>query len=74
MEGGQLLENGKYPTGTASLTAGMMTEGTTSLTSEQFQNELDKLGSSMGFSASDNPRSGSRAERGEPSREWSSYP
>jgi zinc protease len=54
MEGGQLLENGKYPTGTASLTAGMMTEGTTALTSEQFQNELDKLGSSMGFSASDN--------------------
>ena len=54
MEGGQMLETGKYPTGTASMTAGMMTEGTTNLTSEQFQSELDKLGSSLNFFSSEN--------------------
>ena len=51
MEGGQLLESGKYPTGTASLLASMMTEGTTTYTSEQFQSELDKLGSSISFNS-----------------------
>lgn len=54
IEGGQLLETGKYPTGTAAMTAALMTEGTTSLTSEEFQNELDKLGSNIGFGSSEN--------------------
>lgn len=53
MEGGQLVESGKFPTGTAVMTAGLMTEGTTTLTSEQFQNELDKLGSFIGFNSSE---------------------
>lgn len=53
IEGGQLVETGKYPTGTASLTAALMTEGTTTLTSEQFQSELDKLGSIISFSSSE---------------------
>ncbi len=54
IEGGQLLETGKYPIGTAAMTAALMTEGTTSLTSEEFQNELDKLGSNIGFGSSEN--------------------
>ncbi len=54
MEGGQLVETGKYPTGTAAMTAGLMTEGTTKLTSEEFQSELDKLGSNIGFGSSEN--------------------
>jgi zinc protease len=53
IEGGQLLEGTKYPTGTASLTASLMTEGTTTLTSEQFQSELDKLGSTISFYSSE---------------------
>lgn len=52
MEGGQMLETGKYPTGTASLTASLMDEGTVALTSEQFRNELDKLGSNIRFGSS----------------------
>ncbi len=54
MEGGQLVETGKYPTGTAAMTAGLMTEGTAKLTSEEFQSELDKLGSNIGFGSSEN--------------------
>jgi zinc protease len=54
MEGGQLVEVGKYPIGTASITAGLMTEGTSALTSEQFQSELDKLGSNISFGSSEN--------------------
>ncbi len=54
MEGGQLVETGKYPTGTASLTANLMTEGTAALTSEEFQSELDMLGSIIAFGSSDN--------------------
>ncbi|NUM31587.1 MAG: insulinase family protein [Bacteroidetes bacterium] len=51
IEGGQLLETGKYPTGTTQLLASLLTEGTKDLTSEQFQNELDKMGSSISFYA-----------------------
>lgn len=50
IEGGQLLETGNYPTGTTQLLSSILTEGTKDLTSEQFQNELDKMGSSIWFS------------------------
>ncbi|MCB9252578.1 MAG: insulinase family protein, partial [Flavobacteriales bacterium] len=53
IQGGQLLEGNKYPTGTASITAEMMTEGTETLTSEEFQNKLDNLGSTIRFSSGD---------------------
>lgn len=53
IDGGHLLDpNGKY--GTASLTADMMNEATKNYTSEAISNELEKLGSSISFSASDN--------------------
>ena len=52
IEGGHLLEaNKKISTGTAMLTASMMGEGTTALTTEQFSRELDKIGSSIRFSS-----------------------
>ncbi len=57
MSGGQLLETGKYPTGTASMTAELMTEGTTKLTSEEFQNELDKIGSNISFGSGETSNS-----------------
>lgn len=51
IEGGQLLETGKYPTGTIDLLTSLLTEGTSDMTTEQFENELDKMGSYIGFSA-----------------------
>ncbi|MCC6721110.1 MAG: insulinase family protein [Bacteroidia bacterium] len=49
IRGGQILEAGNYPTGTSELLASLMTEGTKDMTSEQLQNELDKMGSSISF-------------------------
>ncbi|MFV0574545.1 MAG: M16 family metallopeptidase [Vibrio sp.] len=48
--GNRYLENGKE--GLAGLTADMLEEGTTEHSSEELQLALDKLGSSVGFSAS----------------------
>lgn len=53
MDGGHLLDpEGKH--GTAQLTAELMNEATKNYTSEAISNELEKLGSSISFSASDN--------------------
>jgi len=52
--GHQLDANDPSKAGLASLTAGMMNEGTTSLTSEEFQEELRKIGSSVSFFAGQN--------------------
>lgn len=52
IEGGHLLEaDKKIKTGTAYLTAQMMDEGTKTLTSEQYSNALDNLGSTISFGA-----------------------
>lgn len=52
MEGGHLLEGGKkVTTGTAMLTASLMGEGTSKLTTEEFSRELEKLGSSISFNS-----------------------
>ena len=52
MEGGHLLEaNKKVSTGTSMVTASLMGEGTSKLTTEQFTRELNKLGSSIRFNA-----------------------
>ncbi|WMN07743.1 pitrilysin family protein [Marivirga arenosa] len=52
--GHQLDANDPTKAGLASLTAAMMNEGTTSLTSEEFQEELRKIGSSISFGAGQN--------------------
>lgn len=55
MKGGNIAVGDPAKTGLASLTADMMSEATQNFTSEQFENELDKLGSSINFGAgSDN--------------------
>lgn len=55
MKGGNIAVGDPAKTGLANLTADMMGEATQTLTSEQFENELDKLGSSISFGAgSDN--------------------
>lgn len=52
IDGGHLLSaNKKVPTGLANLTARMMGEGTSSLTTEEFSKKLDLLGSSISFSS-----------------------
>ena len=52
MKGGQLLESdGAYSLGTSALTAGMMNEGTQKYSSAEIEEEIGKLGSSMGFSS-----------------------
>lgn len=52
IDGGHLLSaDKKINAGTAMLTAAMMNEGTKTLTSEQFERELDKLGSSISVSS-----------------------
>ncbi|PCJ67433.1 MAG: peptidase M16 [Bacteroidetes bacterium] len=52
MEGGHLLEGGKkVGTGTAMVTASMMAEGTSKLTTEEFSRELEKLGSSISYNS-----------------------
>ncbi|GAB3332215.1 pitrilysin family protein [Marivirga atlantica] len=52
--GHQLDANDPTKSGLASLTASMMNEGTTSLSSEEFQEELRKIGSSVSFYAGQN--------------------
>ncbi len=52
--GHQLDANDPSKAGLASLTAGMMNEGTTTLTSEEFQEELRKIGSSISIYAGQN--------------------
>ncbi len=60
VKGGQLLESdGKYPLGTARLTAGMMNEGTQKYTAEEIEFELKKIGSGMGFGAGKSSLNGS---------------
>jgi len=60
VKGGQLLEsNGKYPLGTANMTAGMMNEGTQKYTVEELEFELAKMGSSMGFGSGKSSLNGS---------------
>lgn len=52
IKGGQLLEsNDAYKLGTASLTAGMMNEGTQKYSSAELEEEMGKIGSFMGFSS-----------------------
>ncbi len=52
VEGGQLLEsNGAYPLGTATMTAGMMNEGTQKYTAVEIEKEIDRLGSSIRVSS-----------------------
>ncbi len=51
MKGGNLAVGDISKTGLASLTADMMGEATQNYTNEQFANELEKLGSSISFSA-----------------------
>ncbi len=54
--GGHLLENpAQY--GIASLTASMMNEGTTTFSAEDFEKELDKLGSNISVSSDDDTMS-----------------
>ncbi|MCF8425496.1 MAG: insulinase family protein [Bacteroidia bacterium] len=55
MKGGNIAVGDPSKTGLASLTADMMGEATQNYTSEQFENEMDKLGSSISFgSGTDN--------------------
>jgi len=51
MKGGNVAVGDPSKTGLASLTADMMTEATQNYTSEAFDNEMQKLGSSISFSA-----------------------
>jgi zinc protease len=52
IEGGHLLSvDKKIGTGTAMVTAAMMGEGTSKLTTEEFSRELEKLSSSISFSS-----------------------
>jgi len=51
IDGGHLLEGSIVKNGTASMTAEMMSEGTTSRSSEKISQELEKLGSSINFGA-----------------------
>jgi zinc protease len=52
MDGGHLTSaEKKINAGTAMLTAALMNEGTKNLTSEQFERELEKLGSTISFSS-----------------------
>lgn len=53
MRGGNMVVNDPSKTGLASFTAAMMDEGTQNYTSEQFANEIGKLGSSISFFADD---------------------
>ncbi|MGB1038276.1 MAG: M16 family metallopeptidase, partial [Bacteroidia bacterium] len=52
IEGGHLLEGDKkINTGTAMVTASLMGEGTSKLTTEEYSRELEKLGSSIRFNS-----------------------
>lgn len=52
VKGGHLLEGNKeFGNGTAVLTASLIEEGTTKYTAQQLENELDKIGASISFSA-----------------------
>lgn len=53
IKGGNIAMNDQSKAGLASLTASMMDETTQNYTTEQFQNELTKLGSTISFSAND---------------------
>ena len=52
MKGGNIATGDPAKTGLAGLTADMMEEATQNYTSEQFENELAKIGSSISFGAS----------------------
>lgn len=53
IKGGNMAMNDQSKAGLASLTANMMNEGTQTYTAEQFDGEMNKIGSSIGVSADD---------------------